>query len=138
MVQMNPFVGGSGINHVYRILSIPSKILTFADLPYRSGLPFYSLGCWADSSTTKALTIQEGTDPILDGSFNNRANAIYKCYQVAAKRGHNVFALQNNGQCYSKLDTVPGGAYAQYGPSNLCTSSGRGATNANNVYRLAA
>lgn len=130
-------LGGININHVYRINNATGRVLTFADLPYRSGLAYYSLGCWNDANP-KALTSQEGTDPILDGSFGSRVNAVFKCYQVAVKRGHNVFGVQNGGQCYSRLDTVPNGAYAQYGRATVCPLAGKGALNVNNIYRVVA
>lgn len=84
------------------------------------------------------MTLQEGTDPILDGAFASRLNAVYKCYQVALKRGHNVFGVQSSGQCYSRVDTVPGGAYAQYGVGSPCPLTGKGAYLVNHVYRIVA
>ena len=65
--------------------------------------PYYRYGCWVDvcCGSHRAIPDLEGTDPILDGDYKTREDAVNKCYQVAEKRGFQVFAVQNGGQCFS-------------------------------------
>ena len=71
-------------------------------------------------------------DPILDGHYSHRQNAIAKCAVAALKKKYRIFAVQHGGQCF-------GGATAEetfdkYGKSTSCGNDGEGGEWANQVY----
>ncbi|XP_078695320.1 uncharacterized protein LOC144924223 isoform X2 [Branchiostoma floridae x Branchiostoma belcheri] len=107
--------GASWANQVYQITA------------YRS------LGCWADTDD-RAIPTLEGTDPRLDGGYQQRNDSVEKCYQVALSRGFAVFAVQNGGWCAGS-DTASQG-YSKYGPSTACGGDGEGGPWANQVYEI--
>ncbi|XP_035673194.1 uncharacterized protein LOC118413770 [Branchiostoma floridae] len=104
-------------------------------LPARSRTRGYtSLGCWRDTAD-RAIPILEGTDPLLDGvNYQERDNAIEKCYQVARSRGFPVFAVQHGGSCFGSADGL--NTYNKYGPSMDCAGDGEGGGWANEVYMI--
>nr|CAB3262235.1 uncharacterized protein LOC100178911 [Phallusia mammillata] len=75
--------GGAGANQVYEIDSI-------------SEVSLQNLSCWVDT-VNRAIPTLEGLDPVLDGSYVSRQDAIAKCVQAAHARGYDVFALQDGG-----------------------------------------
>ncbi|XP_013398607.1 uncharacterized protein LOC106165058 [Lingula anatina] len=109
-------------------------ILTVAMMPARVvSQDYIKLGCWADTSN-RAIPTLEGKDPILDGSYRARRNAIEKCYQAARKRGYKYFALQHSGWCASSCNA--GQTYMKYGPSTHCQADGEGGPWANQLYQI--
>ena len=73
-------------------------------------------------------------DPLLDGPFMERENAISKCASAAIKAGFIIFAIQDGGRCFSSA-TAPQTFY-KYGESNDCQSDGEGGWMANHVYYI--
>ena len=45
-------------------------------------LDYETIGCYKDTAN-RAITIVEGKDPLLDGSYHSRKNAIAKCAVAA-------------------------------------------------------
>ncbi|XP_066273397.1 uncharacterized protein [Branchiostoma lanceolatum] len=76
----------------------------------------------------------EGSDARLDGPYQNRQNAIRKCYQVAKDRGFSYFAVQNGGWCASS--PIAGETYQKYGRSSSCGNDGEGGPWGNEVYHI--
>lgn len=74
----------------------------------------------------------EGKDPILDGGYQARINAIHKCYEAAKRRGYRIFALQDSGWCASS--STAEFTYDKYGTHDACASDGEGGPLANQVY----
>ena len=94
-------------------------------------LTYVSVGCYKDTGN-RAIPTLEGMDPILDGQYSHRLNAIAKCAVAALKRKYRIFAVQYGGQCF-------GGATAErtfdkYGKSTACGNDGEGGEWANQVY----
>ena len=79
----------------------------------------------------RAIATLEGQDQLLDGSYPNRKDAIHKCFLAADRRGFQVFAVQNGGQCLSSATAAE--TYNKYGEANGC-SEGKGGYLANSVY----
>ncbi|XP_078699835.1 uncharacterized protein LOC144926706 [Branchiostoma floridae x Branchiostoma belcheri] len=98
------------------------------------GPRYFSLGCWRDSGSNRAIATLEGTDARLDLTYNSRADAIEKCYQVAKSRGFFVFAVQNGGWCAGSATALT--TYRKYGPSAGCRPDGEGGRRANDVYLM--
>ena len=74
----------------------------------------------------------EGMDPVLDGQYSQRQNAIDKCAVAALKKKYSIFAVQHGGQCF-------GGAageksFGKHGNSTSCGKDGKGGLWANQVY----
>ena len=95
-------------------------------------LPYIDLGCWVDTATDTVIPKLEEQDPILDGSYHERTDAINKCAEAAGKRGYTVFALQNGGLCLSSCDAEK--TYNMHGRSQACQQDGKGGKLANQVY----
>ena len=95
---------------------------------------YYMYGCFKDVASSRAIPDLEGTDSMLDGDYKTRQDAVKKCYQVAKKRGFKMFAVQD-GQCFSGPYALY--TYSKYRRSSDCKSDGRGAPNANEVYKIA-
>ena len=76
----------------------------------------------------------EGQDPLLDGHYRYRENPVHKCYLAALKRGYQVFAVQDGGQCFSGPTAHQ--TYNKYGPSDACDADGEGGPWANQVYNI--
>ena len=91
------------------------------------------MGCYKDKGDRAIPTI-EGTDPVLDGSYRSRQNAIAKCAVAARKRGFQVFAVQHGGWCASSATAEK--TFNKYGKSSDCKNDGEGGPWANNVYIL--
>ncbi|XP_078379543.1 uncharacterized protein LOC144662575 [Oculina patagonica] len=89
------------------------------------------VGCFRDTED-RAIPTLEGTDPILDGDYLNRQNAIVKCAVAARKRYFRAFALQHGGWCASSVTALE--TFYKYGPSRDCKEDGEGGDWANNVY----
>jgi len=90
-----------------------------------------SLGCWRDNAN-RAIPTLEGLDPVLDGSYGTRQEAVAKCVQAGFSRGYNVIALQAGGWCAGSRDALY--TYQKYGPVASCPQKGSGLTN--HVYQL--
>ncbi|CAH1263351.1 NPTX2 [Branchiostoma lanceolatum] len=98
---------------------------------------YTSLGCWKDGSgEDRTIPTLEGIDPLLDGSYCQRSNAIEKCYLVALSRGFTVFAVYNGGCCAGSADAH--NTYKQHGQSTDCSWDGTGGSSANEVYQITA
>lgn len=95
-------------------------------------LDYVNLGCFKDNSTSPALVTIEAH---VGGEASTRLNAVGKCFEVASRLGHTIFAVQN-GSCYSLPDTEPGSAYSRYGASSVCPTNGLGDKLINNVYQI--
>ncbi|XP_035699356.1 uncharacterized protein LOC118431996 [Branchiostoma floridae] len=94
---------------------------------------YISLGCWRDTGD-RAIPTLEGSDPRLDGPYQNRQDAIRKCYNVAKDRGFSYFAVQNGGWCASS--PIAGETYQKYGRSSTCGNDGEGGPWGNEVYKI--
>ena len=91
------------------------------------------MGCFQDRPA-RAIAPLEGHDPILDGNYQHRSNAVEKCYQAAKKRGFSVFAVQNGGWCAASATAQI--TFNKYGRSSACVSDGEGGPWANQVYHI--
>ncbi|XP_035695381.1 uncharacterized protein LOC118429108 [Branchiostoma floridae] len=111
--------GGRWANDVYRITDANPK--------------YFTLGCWKDTSS-RAITIVEGSDSRLDGQYSRRQDAINKCYEVAKAKGNAVFSVQNGGQCGTSSNAQS--TYYKFGRSTACKTDGKGGGWANQVYRI--
>ena len=94
---------------------------------------YETVGCYKDTAN-RTISSLEGQDPILDGPFTERENAISKCASAAIKAGFIIFAIQDGGQCFSSA-TAPQ-TFDKYGESNDCQSDGEGGRMANHVYYI--
>ena len=63
------------------------------------------MGCHKDTSS-RAIEIMGGKDPILDGSYSSRSNSIPKCAVAAIRAGYSMIAVQNGGQCATSAAAV--------------------------------
>ena len=91
------------------------------------------MGCWKDTSN-RAIQPLEGLDPVLDGHYRTRSNAVEKCAGAAKKRGYKIFAIQNGGWCASSQDGEF--TYNKYGVSYGCRGDGKGGSWSNRVYQF--
>ena len=98
---------------------------------FRAFTAYETIGCYKDTGD-RAIHTLEGKDPILDGGYKARANAIEKCYEAAKKRGYKVFAVQDGGWCASSATAE--NTYDKYGPYHTCASDGEGGAWGNQVY----
>ena len=63
----------------------------------------------------------EGTNNILDGSYENRPNAVAKCVLVARKNGFQMFDIRDDGLCGGSLTATEKFIFIDiYGNSNDC------------------
>lgn len=92
---------------------------------------YETVGCYKDKGD-RAIPILEGKDPILDGGYQQRINAIDKCYRAARKRGFKVFSVQHGGQCFSSSTAQK--TFNKHGVSSACNFDGEGAAWNNQVY----
>ena len=74
------------------------------------------------------------TTPILDGSYGSCKNPIAKCAVAALRKGYNMFAVQNGGQCAASATAAQ--TFDKYGNSAACKADGEGGTWANQVYLI--
>jgi hypothetical protein len=93
--------------------------------------PYTSLGCWADTGN-RAITPLDGSDPAISGNYQQRANAINECYNIAKERGMKIFAVQDGGWCAADNNL---NSYNKYGSSGNCRN-GKGGPWANDVYKI--
>ena len=89
------------------------------------------MGCYKDTANRTIPTL-EGADPILDGDYTSRQNAIAKCAVAARRRGFKMFALQHGGWCAASATAEK--TFDKYGKSSDCQNDGEGGPSANNVY----
>ena len=92
---------------------------------------YETVGCYKDTYS-RAIKTLEGTDPILDGWYGSRENAIEKCAVAAMKKGYNMFAVQNGGHCRASATAAQ--TFDKYGKSTACKADGEGGPWANQVY----
>lgn len=78
------------------------------------------------------MPIMEGKDPILNGQYSQRQNAIGKCAVAALKKKFRVFAVQHSGQCFG--GSAAEKSFGKYGKSKSCGNDGKGGLWANQVY----
>jgi hypothetical protein len=91
--------------------------------------PYTSLGCWADTGN-RAVPQIDGSDSAISGNYQQRANAINECYNIAKERGMKIFAVQDGGWCAADNNL---NSYNKYGASGNCRN-GKGGPWANDVY----
>ena len=91
------------------------------------------MGCYKDTANRTISTL-EGVEPILDGHFKSRQNAIAKCAVAARRRGFHMFAVQDGGWCAASASAEK--TFDKYGKSNDCKKDGKGADWSNNVYTI--
>ena len=96
-------------------------------------LGYKSVGCYKDAQN-RAITTVEGTDTILDGSYESRKNSIAKCAVAALRKGYTMFAVQNGGHCRTSATATQ--TFDKYGESDACKADGEGGLWANHVYSL--
>ena len=72
-----------------------------------------------------------GSDPILNGYYKNRHDAVEKCAHVAKSRGYQLFTIQNGGFCSS--GPMAHRTFQIYGPASKC-KGGLGGKWASDVY----
>ena len=89
------------------------------------------VGCYKDGPD-RAIPGIEGTDPVLDGYYISRQNAIVKCAVAACRKDFKMFALQDGGWCASSATVLD--TFNKYGQSLDCQEDGEGGAWANNVY----
>ena len=89
------------------------------------------MGCYRDTGNRAIPTI-EGTDPILDGGYRSRQNAIAKCAIAASKNGYHMFAVQHGGWCAASATAE--NTFDKYDKSSDCQNDGEGGPWANNIY----
>ena len=94
-------------------------------------MPYISGGCY--KAGKNAIPSLEGTDPILDGEYSTRENAIVKCFEVVAKRLFFVFAIRDGGECLS--GDIAQHQYNRYPKSFTCPANGMGGKDIIHVYR---
>ncbi len=99
--------------------------------PVTTSKPYESIDCFKDTGD-RAIPMAEGTDPLLDGDYHLRTEAIEKCFQVAKKKCHKIFAVQDGGWCATGPDN---GSHAKYGANTECANK-KGGPWANDVYRI--
>ena len=73
-------------------------------------------------------------DPILDGQYKDRKNAISKCAVAAIRAGYSMFGVQDGGWCASSASAPQ--TFGKYGESNACGADGEGGPGANHVYTV--
>jgi len=115
---------------IYR-LTTDQTVIEFDSCKLLFPVTLKSLGCWRDT-VDRAIPTLEGLDPVLNGNYKTRQEAIAKCVQAAYSRGYNVIALQDGGWCAGSRDAL--NTYQKYGPVASCPAKGRVA--ANHVYKL--
>lgn len=109
------------LNHfVFSFLSLKTDSLT-------------NYGCFRDTGNRAIPTI-EGSDPILDGNYRVRRNAISKCAVATLQKKYDVFAVQHGGWCAASK--TAGNTFDKYGKSGACNNDGEGGGWANNVYLI--
>ena len=94
-------------------------------------LGYEAIDCYKDTGN-RAIAIVEGKDPVLDGSYHSRKNAIAKCAVAALRKGYTMFALQNGGHCQTSATATL--TFDKYGKSTACQADGEGGPWANQVY----
>ena len=95
--------------------------LTFTDIlsPFNH-YNLYELGCFNDSQA-RAIPSLERQDPVLDGDYTTRQDAVRKCALAAKKREHKVYVVMSSGQCSSGADTAKNFAKFGHGESECST-----------------
>ena len=94
-------------------------------------LDYETIGCYKDTAN-RAITIVDGKDPLLDGSYHSRKNAIAKCAVAAMRKGYTMFAVQNGG--HRQTSATAAQTFDKYGKSTACKADGEGGSWANQVY----
>jgi len=100
-------------------------------LPAIADAGYTHLGCWKDNHP-RAVPQLDGSDPRLKDSYQNRADAINKCYQVAKEKKLVLFAVQHGGWCAGAANL---NGYKKYGKATNC-ENGKGGHSANDVYLI--
>nr|CAB3262234.1 uncharacterized protein LOC100178911 [Phallusia mammillata] len=91
------------------------------------------MGCWVDKAD-RAIPTLENIEPVLDGRYQTRQQALKKCVAAAFAKGYTVIALQNGGWCAGSRDGWK--TFHKYGKSYACKGDGKGGPWANQVYGL--
>ena len=97
-------------------------------------MEYMSLGCFRDDREATVIPSLETVNAtFLDGAYQTREMAIFKCALEAVKMGFKVFALQDGGACHSGPEAMT--TYRMHGNSS-CPSHGKGGPSVNEVYLL--
>ena len=88
-----------------------------------------SLGCWKSAD----LPSFEGKDDILDGKYENRSDAVHKCFAVTRRKDQEVFAVTDGGKCQG-LTYGTMMEYMKQGRSTNCANDGKGGPEASQIY----
>ena len=107
-------------------------LLFFYFLPLKAD-SVTNYGCFRDTGNRAIPTI-EGSDPVLDGNYKVRRNAISKCAVATLQKSYGVFAVQDGGWCAAAK--TAGNTFDKYGKSDACNNDGKGGGLANNVYLI--
>ncbi|XP_078364951.1 uncharacterized protein LOC144649338 [Oculina patagonica] len=116
--------GGPGARHVYVIGSVQGFMST---REHHS-----SHGCYK-VLPGRGMESLEGRDPLLDGNYKSRKNAVMKCILVGDGQGYAVVGIQDGGMCVGSA-TLRG--FNKYGISRDCKSDGKGGPLASQVFVL--
>ena len=108
---------------------LPPNRSVQGDLP--DDATYTSLGCWHDTGD-RAVPQIDGSDSRIQGNYQQRADAINACYNVAKERGMKIFAVQDGGWCAADNNL---NAYTKYGADGNC-HNGKGGPWANDVYQI--
>ena len=111
---------------IMREMELQNNIMTFI-FPDDE---YLSIGCWKDS-IPRAIPTVEG-NPVLDGHYKSRTDAVTQCFGLTSSLGYTVFAVQDGGQCFTSSSATE--TYNTYGSSSKCLSDGKGGPMANEVY----
>ena len=76
----------------------------------------------------------EGSCGLLDGEYQQRLDAVEKCYKCAKLSGNKYFALQDLGECMTSA--TAGDTYQKLGAADDCSAEGTGGHHANHVYQI--
>ena len=121
-------------SHIIFNVSYRYQLYIYSENPFDLKVldrPYINLGCWTDKED-RAISELENQDPILDGDYQTRRDALRKCAEASSNRGFTVFALQDGGWCASSCDAKA--TYKKYGQSTNCQADGKGGAWANQVY----
>ena len=90
-------------------------------------IAYAPIGCYADKP---ARAVPNMDKSVGGGNYKARKDAVKKCFNMAAKKGLTVFAIQDGGWCAAGKDLA---AAKKYGKSTAC-KGGKGGPWANSVY----
>nr|XP_039251288.1 uncharacterized protein LOC120328813 [Styela clava] len=110
--------------------------LQFYHLTFLSNVTIVNLGCWKIDPLSRIIPLIESRSDILGmRDFQKRDNAVERCAIYNADWNHGeIFAVTNGGACAGSELREP--AYDFLGSSDECPIDGKGAKEADQVYKL--